>query len=164
VSALWDTSVLSQLGPSQALTQYVEERAIRGNPVRVAAPAVLEVSYGYEKEGSSGGPELRSPRRLGQSLADGRLRVVPLDGRAALIAGRIRGRAPHAPPSKKGDGRGKTMRQAAWLLDIQIAATAFAAGLDVATRDRRDFERIANLLTELFPAASPLQIMDGPRA
>lgn len=54
------------------------------------------------------------------------------------------------------------MRQASWLLDIEIAASAFAAGLDVATENRADFEALAAALSELFPAAPPLAVVDGP--
>ncbi len=50
------------------------------------------------------------------------------------------------------------MRQAAWLLDIQVAATAFASGLDVVTANRADFEQLAEQLTKLFPAAPPLRV------
>ena len=43
------------------------------------------------------------------------------------------------------------MRQAAWLFDIQIAAVAFAAGLDVATRNIRDFEVLSASLERRLP-------------
>jgi hypothetical protein len=54
------------------------------------------------------------------------------------------------------------MRQAAWLLDIEIAATAYMAGLDVATENRHDFESIAGVLGALFPRAEPLAIVPAP--
>ncbi len=50
------------------------------------------------------------------------------------------------------------MRQASWLLDIEIAATAFAAGLDVATENRADFEALADALAALFPDAPALAV------
>jgi len=56
---------------------------------------------------------------------------------------------PH-PPGRR-DQRSKTMRQASWLLDIQIAATAFTAGLDVATANRRDFQALADALATRMP-------------
>jgi hypothetical protein len=54
------------------------------------------------------------------------------------------------------------MRQAAWLLDIQIAATAFASGLQVVTANQADFERIAELLSSLFPSAAELRVSAPP--
>jgi hypothetical protein len=54
------------------------------------------------------------------------------------------------------------MRQASWLLDMQIAATAYAAGLDVATENRADFVAISDALADLFPDAPPLVVVDGP--
>jgi hypothetical protein len=93
-------------------------------------------------------------------LASDTFAVVALDGRAALIAGRLRGLLPH-PPARR-DSRSKTMRQASWLLDIEVAATAFAAGLDVATENRADFEILRDTLVELFPDAPPLAVISGP--
>jgi len=54
-------------------------------------------------------------------LAGALITVVALDGRAALVAGRLRAVLPHVPGGR--DRRSRTMRQAAWLLDIEIAAT-----------------------------------------
>ncbi len=85
--------------------------------------------------------------------------VVSLDGRAVLVAGRLRGVLPH-PPVRR-DRRSKTMRQASWLLDIQIAATAFAAGLDIATENHRDFEALGEALGALFPEAPALAVVSG---
>jgi hypothetical protein len=77
-----------------------------------------------------------------------------------LIAGRLRGLLPH-PPTRR-DRRSKTMRQASWLLDIEVVATAFAAGLDVATENRADFELLRDTLAELYPDAPPLAVVAGP--
>ena len=88
--------------------------------------------------------------------------MVPLDGRATVIVGRLRAEAPHAPPKRPGDLRRKTMRQASWLLDIQVAATAFAAGRDVATENRLDFEELSGVLGRLFPGAPRLFVASAP--
>jgi len=50
----------------------------------------------------------------------------------------------------------------AWLLDIEIAATMFAAGLDVATHNQRDFEALRDALAALFPDAPALGVVEGP--
>ena len=53
------------------------------------------------------------------------------------------------------------MRQSSWLLDIQIAATAFAAGLGIATENRGDFEALGYTLAALFPDAPALVVVAG---
>jgi predicted nucleic acid-binding protein len=161
VVALWDTTLASRLHPQSEVLDYVIDQVAAGTPVRVAAPAVLEIAYGYQREASRDarfGELLAWFTRL---LASDAFTVVALDGRAALIAGRVRAELPHPPPTRR-DRRSKTMRQASWLPDIEIAATAFAAGLDVATENRSDFEALAETLGTLFPEAPVLAVEDGP--
>lgn len=160
MTSLWDTTLASRLHPQSEVLDYVIDQVALGTPVRVAAPAVLEIAYGYQRMSAA---DARYGELLGwftRLLASDAFSVVVLDGRAALLAGRLRGVLPH-PPAKR-DRRSKTMRQASWLLDIEIAATAFAAGLDVATENRADFEVLGNALAALFPDASALAIVDGP--
>jgi len=93
--------------------------------------------------------------------------VVPLDGRAPSSRGQVRGESPHPPGKRRDDRRSKTMRQASWLMDIEVAATAFAAGLDVATDNRADFERLGELLwgstpTRLGSPSSTRRSRNGP--
>jgi predicted nucleic acid-binding protein len=161
VPVLWDTSVASRLHPSGALLDHALDRHAEGAPVRVAAPAVLEMAYGYGRMALTDRRFVALSAWLTRLIDDDTLTVVAFDGRAALVAGRLRALHPH-PPARRGDKRSKTMRQAAWLLDIQIAATAFAAGLDVATENRADFELLGEQLVALFPAAPPLAVFDGP--
>jgi predicted nucleic acid-binding protein len=161
VTALWDTTLASRLHPRGEVLDHVVDQVAAGTPVRIAAPAVLEIAYGYQRfvaRDARYGELLAWFTRL---LASDAFAVVALDGRAALIAGRLRGALPHPPPSRR-DRRSKTMRQASWLLDIEIAATAFAAGLDVATENRADFEALADTLAALFPDAPALGVVDGP--
>jgi predicted nucleic acid-binding protein len=160
VTALWDTTLASRLHPHGDALDYVIDQVADGAPVRVAAPAVLEIAYGYQRRAAADERFGNLLAWFTRVLASEAFTVVPLDGRAALVAGRMRGVLPH-PPARR-DRRSKTMRQAAWLLDIQIAATAFAGGLDVATENRADFELLGGTLRELFPAAPPLAVIDGP--
>ncbi len=95
-----------------------------------------------------------------RTLASDAFSVVALNGRAALVAGCLRGVRPH-PPAKR-DRRSKTMRQASWMLEIGIAAIAFAAGLDVATANRADFEALRDALARLFADGPALAVVDGP--
>jgi len=162
VTTLWDTTLASRLHPHGEVLDYVIDQVGAGTPVRLAAPAVLEIAYGYQRfipRDARYGELLAWFTRL---LASDAFSVVALDGRAALIAGRLRGVLPHPPPPRRRDRCSKTMRQASWLLDIEIAATAFAAGLDVATENREDFEALADTLAGLFPDAPALSVLDAP--
>jgi predicted nucleic acid-binding protein len=160
VPVLWDTTLASRLHPHGDVLDHVVDRAAEGMPVRIAAPAVLEIAYGYQRMAISDSRYANLLAWFTHLLADDLFTVVALDGRAALIAGRLRGLLPH-PPARR-DPRSKTMRQASWLLDIEIAATAFAAGLDVATDNRADFELLRTTLVDLFPDAPPLAVVGGP--
>lgn len=159
--ALWDTTLASRLHPHGEVLDYVVDQVAAGTPVRVAAPAVLEIAYGYQRSAARDARFATLLAWFARLLASDAFSVVALDGRAALVAGRLRGVMPHPPPNRR-DPRSKTMRQASWLLDIEIAATAFAAGLDVATENRADFEALAAELTALFPDAPALGVVDGP--
>lgn len=158
--ALWDTTLASRLQPQGAVLDYVRARAADGRPVRVAAPTVLEIAYGYQRMADSDRRYRVLLDWLTDLLARDALSVIALDGRAALVAGRLRAAVPHPPPRR--DRRSKTMRRASWLLDIQIAATAFTAGLDVATENRADFESLCDALAALFPSAPAMAVVDGP--
>ncbi len=160
MTALWDTTLASRLHPKGEVLDYVIDQLVEGTPVCVAAPAVLEIAYGYHRMAVDDSRYERLLSWFTRLLASDSFSVIALDGRAALIAGRLRGVLPH-PPAKR-DRRSKTMRQASWLLDIEIAATAFAAGLDVATANRADFEALRDALAALFPDAPALTVVDGP--
>lgn len=161
MTALWDTTLASRLHPDSEVLDYVLDQVADGTPVRVAATAILEIAYGYQRMAAG---DTRYDQLLDwftRLVASNAFSVVALDGRGALVAGRLRGVLPH-PPAKR-DRRSKTMRQASRLLDIEIAATAFAAGFDVATENRGDFEALGDALATLFPDAPALAVVDGPR-
>jgi predicted nucleic acid-binding protein len=160
VTALWDTTLASRLHPHGEVLDYVTDQVAAGTAVRIAAPAVLEIAYGYQRMAAGDHRYRALLAWFTRVLASDAFSVVALDGRAALVAGRLRGVLPY-PPAKRNRGS-KTMRQPSWLLDIQIAATAFAAGLDVATQNRVDFEVLKDTLAELFPDAPVLAVIDGP--
>lgn len=158
----WDTSLFSRVSPGTEAYDYFLEQAARGEPVAVAAGAVLERAYGYESRTADRPEFARALRWLEEEVVVGRLcEVIPLDGRAALVAGRLRARAA-LPAAAKGDRRTRAQRRAAWQLDLQIAATCWAAGYDVATDNRRDFELIAAELAALAPGAPGLQVLPSP--
>ena len=149
MTALWDTTLASRLHPQGEVLGYVIDQLAEGTPVRIAAPAILEIAYGYQRMAAGDDRYGELLAWFTRVLASDAFSVVALDGRAALVAGRLRGVLPH-PPDKR-DRRSKTMRQASWLLDIEIAATAFAAGLDIATENRGDFEASGTRSPRCFP-------------
>jgi predicted nucleic acid-binding protein len=160
VTVLWDTSLASRVRPESAELEHLNDQRTLGTPVRLAAPAVLEIAYGYQRIAALDGRASALLTWFTALFEDGSFAIVPFDGRAGIVAGRLRAEMRH-PPARPRDHGSKTMRQASWLLDIQIAATAFAAGLDVATRNREDFEVLADALAGLFPQAPPLLVFDG---
>lgn len=158
----WDTSLFSRVNPGTAEFDYFLERAALGAPVAVAAGAILERAYGFERRSVQRPAFAAALGWLETEVIEGGLcRVVSLDGRAALVAGHLRARA-ELPPARKGDRRTKAQRRAAWHLDLQIAATCWAAGYDVATANRLDFELIAAQLSRLAPTAPKLVVLDTP--
>lgn len=160
IAELWDTTLASQLHPKGEVLDYVIDQVASGAPVRIAAPAILEIAYGYQLAAVRDARFAELLAWFTRLLASDAFSVVPLRGRAALIAGRLRGAVPH-PPGRR-DHRSKTMRQASWLIDIEIAATAFAAGLDVATANQGDFLVLADTLAALYPEAPSLKVTAGP--
>lgn len=162
MSVLWDTTVLSRFAPDGPVSDYVVDQALAGDPVRVASTSVFEVSYGLARKALADERFANLLNWFTRMTAGRAFRTIPLDGSAAVVAGRVRAAKPSAPPKPRGDTRSKPMRQASWLLDIQIAATAYAAGLGVATANRRDFELIADALERLFPTAPTLDVVDPP--
>lgn len=154
---LWDTTFASRIRPDSSLFDYAVSESRQGRPVPIAAPSLTEMFYGIELKAVSGDRRFGALRDwLVRLIGSQVLNVISLDGRAAVIAGRLRAENPHPPPGR--DSRSKTMRQAAWLFDIQIAAVAFAAGLDVATRNIRDFEVLSASLERLYPGAPTLAV------
>ncbi|MDQ3821846.1 MAG: hypothetical protein M3321_01230 [Actinomycetota bacterium] len=123
---------------------------------------MFERAYGFEVAAARRPEFAAALRWLEEEVVAGDLlRIVPLDGRAALVAGRLRARA-KLPSASKGDRRTKAQRRAAWHLDVQIAASCWAAGYDVATANRRHFEVLAAELKLLAPGAPELDVLDAP--
>src|SRR3569833_2132445 len=136
MAAVWDTTLASQIRVGSAAYAFCLERASRADPVSIAAGAVFETGYGYEREADRRPEFARLLEQFRTDVAgEGICQVVPMDGAAALVAGQLLART--APPVRRLDRRAKAAQRRSWLLDIQIATTCWAAGHDVAT-DSRD--------------------------
>lgn len=161
MAAAWDTTLASQIKVGSRHYLYCVERFATAEPVLIAAGAVLETAHGYElaiERRPEFGALLEQFREdvVGEAIC----RVLPMDGLAAFVAGRLFARS--MPPARRGDKRSKAVQRRARLLDIQIAATCWAAGHDVATENTDDFERIAAAIAELYPDAPVLAVNGAP--
>ena len=159
MSVLWDTTIASRLYPGAVHERYLLEHAAGGDPVALAAPGVLEVSYGLARAGDRYVAALHWFTRLVTSALV--LVTLPFDATAAILAGRLRAMQP-TPPTGVPRRSTKPEQRAAWLLDLQIAACAWSHGYALATDNRRDFDVIARLIGELYPSLSTLEVVGPP--
>lgn len=129
----------------------------------VTAATALETIYGLARQVSVQ-PSAKAALGWYEKLFAGPLvRVLPFGGPASVVAGALRARHPLPPTGARRDERTKPDRRVAWVLDIQIAATAWTAGYGLATRNRRDFELLRDLIAELHPRTTPLEVLGPPR-
>lgn len=127
----------------------------------LTAPGVLETAYGLAKAAqgwASGDAGLAWFTRLATSDL---VVTLPLDAAGAVVAGRLRAAQPMPPTGARRTGT-KPEQRAGWVLDLQIAACAWAHGHAVATDNRRDFDAIADIIAVLYPAVPALEVIDAP--
>jgi predicted nucleic acid-binding protein len=119
---------------------------------------VLEIAYGLARVEATRHTGLTWFTRLAVSDM---VVTLPLDTHAAIVAGRLRAAHPMPPTGQRRSGT-KPDQRAGWILDLQIAACAWAHGHALATHNRRDFDVIAELITALYPNVPALEIRDPP--
>lgn len=157
----WDTTLVSRLRPDSPALAHVETCARDRRPVRVPSAVLTEAAYGLQRAAERD-PKFGAQLEWLHDLARGpEIEVLALDGDAGVLAGRLRALQPYPPGRGSRDERTKPERRAAWLLDLQIAATAWTAGCDLATENRRDFELIARLLSDKL-GLEPLGVLASP--
>lgn len=118
----------------------------------------MEIAYGLAAAGRRLGAGLAWFTRLATSDL---VATLPLDATAAIVAGRVRAVQPTPPTAPRRTGS-KPERRAGWVLDIQIAACAWAHGHALATHNRRDFDAIAEVIASLYPSVPALTVIDAP--
>jgi predicted nucleic acid-binding protein len=122
----------------------------------------MEVSYGLAKAASRD-DAVRPAQAWFTRLATSDLVIVhPLDESSAVVAGRLRAKHPLPPPTSRARKGSKPDQRAGWLLDIQIAACAWTCGSSVRTENLHDFELLRDLIGELYPGTSALQVDPAP--
>jgi predicted nucleic acid-binding protein len=146
------------LYPGNVWEQHLLERAAAGDPIALTAPGVMEIAYGLARTPATRSGALAWFTRLAVSSL---VTVLPLDAAAGVLAGRLRAAQPTPPTGVRRTGT-KPGQRAGWVLDLQIAACAWAHGRRLATHNRRDFDVIAALIKAMYPAVPALDVVDPP--
>lgn len=127
----------------------------------LTAPGVLEIAYGLARAAHGSGSGDAALAWFTRLATSDLVVTLPLDAAGGVVAGRLRALAPTPPTGLRRAGT-KPEQRAGWLLDLQIAACAWAHGHTVATDNRRDFDAISNLVAALYPSVPTLEIIDAP--
>lgn len=142
----WDTSLVSRLWPGTPALAYLEDEALAGRPLRIPAPVLTEISFGLARAALRDARFAAQLEWIEDLMCHPKVEILALGREAGFLAGRLRALGHHPPDRGRRDARTKPERRVSWLLDLQIAAAAWASGCDVATENTGDFEAIANLL------------------
>lgn len=153
----WDTTVLSQALPGTSTFEEMLAGWIDGTPVATTPHSVHEVSFGWTLLGTERGR--RGTDLLQRHLQAEALVVLPFSGAAALLAGELRAMAEHPPHVRHGDRTPRVRRSVGWVIDLMIAATAYANGHAIRTANVRDFEVIADLVARVIPDGPLLEVV-----
>ncbi len=155
----WDTSVASQAAGRH--TERLRSHLTSGVRIPIPAPTVQEITRGIAAR-TARDPAFALRMRWFDLLLRHRLvDVVPLGKQGAALAGHLLARHPHAPTRNHRRPGSRAQQRAAWALDVQIAACAFAGGYGVLTENVDDFALLRDAIAELLPNARPLTVNDA---
>lgn len=157
----WDTSVASRAHGTGRHADLVAIHESARRPIALPAPAVQEVVRGLHAhiQVDSG---FHAPADWFAAFLDHSLvRVIPFEGASAVLAGRLLARLPHPPTTRRRRHGRRPRQRAAWALDIQIAACAFAGGYGVLTENVDDFAVLRDAIADLLPDVPPLAVTDA---
>jgi predicted nucleic acid-binding protein len=133
----------------------------RGRTVSLPAPAVQEVTRGLRLRAARDNRFVRRAIRFGALLDHPLVKVVAFDRDGAELAGRLLAVRPHPPTGGHRRSGTRAQQRAAWALDIQIAACAFAGGYGILTENVHDFAVLREAIAELAPDVPPLEVTDA---
>ena len=128
----------------------------------LTAPGVLEISYGLARAAPSWASADAGLAWFTRLATSDLVVTLPLDAVGAVVAGRVRAAQPTPPTGGQRRAGTKPEQRAGWILDLQIAACAWAHGRAVVTANRRVFAVISVLIAALYPATPPLEVLDAP--
>jgi len=157
----WDTSVASQVHGRSRHAPLLAAHWRDGIPVALPAPTIQEIIRGLTS------PAVHRPRVypklrwFGHLFRDPLTIVVPFNRGAAELSGHLLARMPHPPTRNHRRAGTRAQQRAAWALDVQIAACAFAGGYGVLTETVKDFGLLRDAIAELLPDATPLAVSDA---
>lgn len=154
----WDTSVASRAGARHAA--LLKHHLATETPVALPAPTVQEMARGLQLRAVQGNAD-RGFEWLAALVAHSLVRIVPFAATSAVLAGRLLAVHPHPPTHNHRRPGTRAQQRAAWALDIQIAACAFAGGYGVLTENVDDFGVLRDAIAGLVPDAPPLVVSDG---
>jgi predicted nucleic acid-binding protein len=157
----WDTSVVSRIGIGERHAQLLDAHRRAGLPVPIPTPVVQEIVRGLARPAAHNPRASARLRWFGLLFRDPLADLVSFDRTAAQLAGRLLACQPH-PPTRDRRRRGtRPQQRAAWALDVQIAACAFAGGYGVLTENVDDFGVLRDTIAALLPDISPLTVKNA---
>ena len=157
----WDTSVLSRThehGRHASLLAIHRRDAI---VVPLPAPAIQELVRGLSAPHLPHDPARSRLRWFADLIEDPLADVIAFGSVAAQLSGWLLAQIPHPPTRNRRRGGSRAQQRAAWALDVQIAACAFAGGYGVLTENVDDFAVLRNAIAELLPETPPLVVADA---
>lgn len=157
----WDTSVLSRThehGRHASLLAIHRRDAII---VPLPAPAIQELVRGLSAPHLPRDPAQARLRWFADLIEDPLAHVIAFGSVAAQLSGWLLAQIPH-PPTRNHRRHGtRAQQRAAWALDVQIAACAFAGGYGVLTENVDDFALLRDAMAAVLLDIPPLAVTDA---
>lgn len=157
----WDTSVASRVVSGERHAALLAEHRRSRVPIALPAPAIQEIVRGLALPAARRERAIPRLAWFGRLIADPLTEVIPFGGPAAELAGWLLARLPHPPSRDRRRRATRAQQRAAWTLDLQIAACAFAGGYGVLTENVDDFGVLRDAISALLPSAPPLVVHDA---
>jgi predicted nucleic acid-binding protein len=161
VPVAWDTSVASRLHGAGRHAALLEAHLLARRPIALPAPTVQEVVHGLHAHLRLEAAFHSSADWFAALLDHSLVRVIPFDAPSAVLAGRLLARLPHPPTGRRRRHGTRARQRAAWALDVQIAACAFAGGYGVLTENVEDFALLRDAIAAMLPGTPPLAVADA---